>query len=377
MLKFAIFADFHLGYTTYGSLDSVTGLNSRVLNALESLDKMIAICINENIKYMIFAGDAYKNSIPSPTIQKEFDKRIKYAADNGMTIYIMSGNHDVSSLKTAKSPLETFKTLRVENVYHSRFEKKYIINDNLQILMMPTYCNEEDVKKILSEELDRKTIIVLHGTIKGAKLNDWLIEQNEDSINIDVFKKKNIIAVTMGHLHKYQVLSYDPLIFYSGSLQRIDFTEEKQPKGFVILTVDEQENNVSHEFIEIPSQKFFTQKMDLSNSSDEMEDILNELQQNELNIKNSIFRLLLDVKKDNNIEDGSLIKKIKSYSPTHIAMINKNIIDKNNIIKNSELTEDINEEKALRMYFKDHENAEKIIDVGLNMIKKLQNKNLI
>ena len=374
-IKICTSADIHIGYTTYGSIDPKTGLNTRVLNALNSLDKMIKYCIDNSIKYLIIAGDAYKNNVPSPTLQKEFDKRIKYAADNDIQIYIMDGNHDVSMLKTANSALATFDTLDVKNVYHSKNKKLYDLGQ-FQILMMPTYCDQQIVEEILSEPLTKPTFVVMHGTIKGAMLNDWLIEQNESSIDINVFKKHNIIGVILGHLHKYQILDEDPLIYYTGSLQRIDFTEENQEKGFVVLTFDTDNMQLDHEFIEVESQKFYTIKMDLTNSIDEMTELLNEFEKRKYKLDNSIVRLILNVNSSNKIEDNILIKKLKEYNAQHIASIQKNIVTKE-IKKNKDITENITEEKALRMYFKDHDNSEKIINEGLKMIQRLQNENLI
>jgi exonuclease SbcD len=151
-IKIVTFADVHIGVTTYGIIDSTTGLNTRVLNALESLDKMIDYTINNNIKYIVIPGDMYKNNLPSPNLQDEFNKRIKRAADNGITVYILSGNHDVSPLSTAKSPLETYKTLKINNVFHTRYKKTYMIENKLKLLVLPTYCNQKEIEKILEEE---------------------------------------------------------------------------------------------------------------------------------------------------------------------------------------------------------------------------------
>jgi exonuclease SbcD len=376
-IKIATFADFHLGVTTYGSTDPKTALNTRVLNALESLDAMIDYVIENKIKYIVMPGDAYKNNLPSPTIQDEFDKRIKRAADNGIICYLQSGNHDVSPIKTAKSPLETYKTLKIDNVFHTRYKKVYMLEDKLKLLVLPTYCNQEQVEEILNEENDGiPTLVVGHCTLLGAKLNDWLIEKNEDAIEIDTFKKSNILGVVLGHLHKYQILNKSPLIYYTGSLQRIDFTEENQEKGFVVLDIDVDNLSIKHEFIEIESQKFCTIKLDLTEVEDEMECIKDEMHIKSKLLENSIARLILDVNKNNKIEDNILIKQLREHGVLSVASIQKNF-DRNEIVRNKDLTEEITEEQALKMFFKDYKNSDKIIEVGLDMIKQLRNNNLI
>ena len=48
-MKIATFADLHVGVSTYGHIDPNTGLNTRVLDALNSFDEIIDYCINNSI----------------------------------------------------------------------------------------------------------------------------------------------------------------------------------------------------------------------------------------------------------------------------------------------------------------------------------------
>lgn len=368
-IKIATFADLHIGVTGYGSLDSETGLNTRVINALASLDKMIDYCINNNIKYIIGAGDMYKNNLPSPTLQNELDKRLNRAAKNGINIYIMDGNHDISTMKFAKSALNTFKTLEIDNIHHSKDLKYYTINNELKLVMLPTYCNKQEVENIL-KELESETmpvILVGHLTLKGALLNDWLIEQNEDAIDIELFKNSNIIAAIFGHLHKYQILNKKPLIYYTGSLQRIDFTEEKQEKGFVILDINGRD--VSYEFIEVPSQKFLTLDYNVRNLDNENDIILNDIKNKD--VKDCIVRLRIKADKNNNINDNIILKELYSKGISKVASIQKDIT-KEDSVRNENIKEDINIQTALELYFEDKKEKEEIIKEGLKLIKKLQ-----
>jgi exonuclease SbcD len=45
--------------------------------------------------------------------------------------------------------------------------------------------------------------------------------------------------VALGHIHKHQSLNGDqhPPVVYSGSIERIDFGEEREAKGWVVATV--------------------------------------------------------------------------------------------------------------------------------------------
>lgn len=120
-MRILTFADFHLGTKTHGKLDSQTGLNTREVQALKSLDELIGYAINNDIKVIIAAGDMYKNNLPTPTLQDEFNKRIKYAANNGILVLILDGNHDVGKTKNSKSAMASFETLDVDNVICTKY----------------------------------------------------------------------------------------------------------------------------------------------------------------------------------------------------------------------------------------------------------------
>jgi exonuclease SbcD len=64
-------------------------------------------------------------------------------------------------------------------------------------------------------------------------------------IGRDVAVARGVLAdpawdyVALGHIHKHQSLNGDahPPVIYSGSIERIDFGEEREPKGWVVATV--------------------------------------------------------------------------------------------------------------------------------------------
>ena len=369
-MKIVTFADLHLGNKSNGNLDPKTGLNTRVLDALNSLDYMIDYCLNNNIQNIICAGDIYHNNMPTPNIQQEFNKRMNILSKHNINTYIMSGNHDVSSTITNTSALTVFDTLEIDNIYHSRFYKKYNLN-NIDLIMLPTYTNEEEVKNIINK-INKPSIIVGHFTLLGAKLNDYLIEKNESNINMNIFNNKNIICVILGHLHKYQIMNTKPLIYYCGSLQRIDFNEERQKKGFIELEI---ENNklINYKFIEVPSQTFVTIKYDLTNSNDATEELINQINKNKDKLNNSIIRFKLKLKKDTNINYNILNDKLHLYKIKSLSNISKDI-DEKELIIDSNINENINEKQALQLYFKDDK---KMIKLGLDMIDKLQQEGKI
>ena len=375
-MKIITFADAHIGISTYSTIDPKTNLNTRVLDSLNGIDQIINYAEENNIKYILFAGDMFKNALPSPTLVREINKRIKASAEKGIKWIIQDGNHDVSPLETAKSALDPLSTLKVENVEHTRFEKTYIIDNNIRVLVLPTYTTQEEVENILSKYNDNiKTIVMGHFTSLNAKLNDWLIASNEDAIDIKIFQKPNILAVVLGHLHKHQILNTNPLSYYCSSTIRTDFNEEHDKKGFVVLDIDNN-YNVSYIFKEIKTQEFLSVKMDLVGEDDAQANVMAYLNHIKNDLNDKVVRVQLTLDKENNIDDNEILEFLKNNNVSYIANISK-IFDREQLIRNKDINEQITEEEALREYFKDNSDKDEIIKLGISIINEMKEKNLI
>ena len=48
----------------------------------------------------------------------------------------------------------------------------------------------------------------------------------------------NFDYIALGHIHRKQVLNENPPMIYSGSLERLEFSDENEEKGFYIIDID-------------------------------------------------------------------------------------------------------------------------------------------
>jgi exonuclease SbcD len=95
--------------------------------------------------------------------------------------------------------------------------------------------------------------------------------------------------VALGHLHRFQNLNEGGIpIIYSGSIDRIDFGERKEEKGFVVVSIDEQKK-CSFEFVQLATRPFIQVDVILEEEIEQTSQILMALKRH--NLKDAIIKI--------------------------------------------------------------------------------------
>lgn len=338
-------ADIHIGMENYGRLDSKTGLNSRVVDFLRRMSEAIEYALAHEVDVCIFAGDAYKNQRPNPTLQREFARRIKKLSDAGVPTVLLVGNHDMSTADRAASSLDIFHTLDVPHTIVANREKLHRITcrrgQPLQVAAVPyphrnRLLTHDRYRKMNIAELDRAlselmgenikmlaeearqqpdvpTIFTGHFSVSSATLGS----ERSVMLGRDVTVMKNLLAdpvwdyVALGHIHKHQELNggAHPPIVYPGSLERIDFGEEKEPKGFVMVQLEK--GKADWEFVQVKSRKFTTIRVDARKSDDPMTAVLDKI--DEFHVDDAVVRVIIAANEEQDplIEDRRIHLALK------------------------------------------------------------------
>ena len=288
------FADLHIGMENYGRLDPATGVNRRVLDFLRRFDELIDYGLEHEVDLVIFAGDAYKRRNPNPTYQRAFARRIKRLADAGVPVVLLVGNHDLPTMVQKASSVDIFRTLDVPNVIVGRVEEVHRIETRhgpVQVATVPYPVRQrllahdeyrglsieqldEALRRIVSDNIralaqqldpDLPAVLAAHLTVSGATFGS----ERSVMIGRDAVVLKSALAdpawdyVALGHVHKHQSLNdggYPPVV-YAGSLERIDFGEEGQPKGF--CWVELARGETTWKFVEVDARRFVTVRADV------------------------------------------------------------------------------------------------------------------
>lgn len=268
-MKLIHFADLHLGVENYGRTDAATGLSSRLGDFLDRFDEVIAYALAEQVDAVLFAGDAFKTRDPNPTVQRAFAERIRRLSRAAIPTVLLIGNHDLPSVVSRATSVDIYDALGVDHVRVCRRIEGFTIETRsgpLQIVALPwitrsMLLTREEYRADTTEELDgrmrdrvgaaleaevaaldpeRPAVLMGHLSLNGASYG------SEQSIMLGqdlVLSRGDLQAgafdyIALGHIHKHQQVGpSNPPAVYSGSLERVDFGEERQAKGFILIEI--------------------------------------------------------------------------------------------------------------------------------------------
>lgn len=375
-MKLLHFADLHIGMINYSRMDPETGLESRLLDFLHTLDFIVDTAIKEKVDVVLFAGDAYKTRDPSPTQQRGFGQRLKKLSKNNIPVVLVVGNHDSPNVESKANTLDIYSALEIDNIHVSRkpeFLNIQTKSGNLQVITLP-WLQKEDYKTI-GEKLvsmygqiksDMPAVLVSHAEVEGASYGSekGLALANDVTVPLSLLTDRRLSYVALGHIHKHQVLSKNPLVVYSGSPERVDFGEEKEEKGFCLVTI--KDGKLDCDFISTNARQFLTITIDLQAlDQDPTATILNTIKKQELDDK--IVRVIINIPADLD-KEIEMDKVKKALLATHcVAGISRNIErKKRSKIDGTEEVEKLTPIEALRKYFEAKE-------IDLKRIKALEN----
>lgn len=243
-MKILHFADSHIDAVQSGRWDPATGLPVRAMDFLKSLDTIVDTAIDEKVDLVLFAGDAFKDRHPKMQYQTAWAERILRLEDAKIETYLLVGNHDSGANMKAHA-LTEFKTFGTKHI-HIVDEIKSIVTPWYEILALPWVHKSqlvigEVIQRLeeLIEKMDPNTpnIFLGHCSVVGAAFSsERLVMLGEDlMLPKKLLTESGFDYVALGHIHKHQEI--DNIIIYPGSIERVDWGEAGEEKGFIIADV--------------------------------------------------------------------------------------------------------------------------------------------
>jgi len=328
MIKILHLSDIHMGSGfSHGKTNPATGLNTRLEDFVGTLAKCIDRAINEPVDLVLFGGDAFPDATPAPFVQEAFANQFRRLVDAEIPTVLLVGNHDQHSQGQGGASLSIYRTLGVPG---------FIVGDRLQTHLIQT--RHGAVQVITLPWLTRSTLLTRPETEKLslAEVNQLLIDRLEPALEGEIRRLKpevptvllahlmadnaNLGAerflavgkgftiplsllikpcfdyVALGHVHRHQNLNKanNPPVVYPGSIERVDFSEEKEEKGFVLVNLEC--HSAEWEFCPLPVRTFITIEVDISEAEDPQAVLLKAIKKKD--IQDAVVRLIYKLRSE-------------------------------------------------------------------------------
>ncbi len=265
-MKFAHFADTHLGYRQYG-------LYEREKDFYEVFEKIIDRIIEEKVDFVIHSGDLFETSRPSPMALLTFQKGLLKLKGAGIPMYAIAGNHDLIMRKGSIPPQVIFKKLGLKVI--SKINPTYMHGDVLIAGLQYYPASNDKVLKNKLSDLSKKaadhdkSILVLHQGIGKYFGYQYELEISDIPDNFNYY--------ALGHIHKYVNDDFgNGKLVYPGSTEIWKTKElddyKKNGKGFVVVDLEGQKPHVKRIKVDI-SREFIKKSIDYNKLNDEISKI--------------------------------------------------------------------------------------------------------
>jgi DNA repair exonuclease SbcCD nuclease subunit len=347
MYKTVLVADVHLRDTDMIPWEDEKGLSIRTKDKLNNLETAIDFAIDGNFNSFIVAGDLFHNTRPSNQLKTATSKILAKLIRNKIHLYLIGGNHDTTN----------------GNYYNMMSESNF--SDYISFTMNQTISTKTETSLHLlswnnrSElEPDDNTILISHLQIESAEYGNERLAKTGTSIkDIKGYKK-----AYLGHLHKRQKTKH---YNYIGSLNINDFGERNNPTGFLTLTL--KNNKVIEQYHNTRDKEFIKKTIDIQTQDDIKQKFEGE------DLRDVVLKLEINLPEETHIDR----KMIESFfyndkNVYYLAPINYN---RDTDLQEQSIKVGIKDDEAFEEFAKEKEINDFYKQVGLKILKKVENEN--
>jgi exonuclease SbcD len=265
VVRILLLADSHLGFDL--PVRPRVDRRRRGHDFLANYAAALAPALAGNADIVVHAGDVFDRSRPVPTLAWQAFEPLRRAAERGVHVFIVPGNHERSRLphlrfashpriRVFDSPRTFVADVRGTRVAFSGFpyERENVRSRFADLIRQTAWMRESAAAHVLC----------MHHCVEGATVGpgDYTFTTASDVVrHRDV--PQDFAAVLSGHIHRHQVLTMDlerrPIgapVLYPGSIERTSYAEIGEPKGFMIVYVGmgSDRPTVRWRFFELPAR---------------------------------------------------------------------------------------------------------------------------
>ncbi len=262
-MKYAHLADLHLGSWRE---EKMRELSTKVF--IKAIDE----CINQEIDFILFAGDLFNTSLPSLDTLKIVTKKLRELKDEKIPLYVIAGSHDFSpSGKTMLDVLENAGLLKnvckgTVNQETKQLRLNFTIDQKTGAKITGMLGKKGLLDKIYYQNLflgnleseQGYKIFLFHTTLSELKPKHLEIMESQPLS----FLPKHFNYYAGGHVHhptKVEKEEYG-ILTYPGALFPNNFAELERYNtgGYYIISVENNQQNIVWKPLEVIKHENFT-----------------------------------------------------------------------------------------------------------------------
>lgn len=401
MIKILHLSDIHMGSGfSHGRINPVTGLNTRLEDFVNTLSLCIDRAIADPVDLVIFGGDAFPDATPPPYVQGAFASQFRRLVDADIPTVLLVGNHDQHSQGQGGASLNIYRTLGVPGFIVGDTLTTHHIetrNGKVQVITLPWLTRStlmtrqeteglslaevgqlltERLQVVLEAEIRRldaevPTVLLAHLMADNATLGAerFLAVGKGFTLPLSLLTRPCFDYVALGHVHQHQNLhkSNNPPVIYPGSIERVDFSEEKEEKGYVMIELERL--SAEWEFCPLPARTFRTIEVDVSKADDPQAVLMKAIAKH--NLEDAVVRLIYKLRSEqlDLIDNSSLHTALSS---AHTYTIQPELLSQLARPRIPELSasSSIDPMEALKTYL---HNREDLKDIAASMLEAAHN----
>lgn len=269
-------ADLHLDAPfkgIYGQDENIAQLLTQA--TFKAYDALIDLCLEEEVDFLLIAGDVYNSQVRSLKGQLKFLEGVKRLSEQNVQVFVVHGNHD---------PLGT-KSLAItwpENIYFFPadrvvWEKARNRQGRPVALVGGVSHDSPKEQRNLARQFDPPRSDFFKIGLLHTNVGDLAPKAPYAPCQLKDLLSKDVGYWALGHIHDRRIMHQDPYVVYSGNIQGLHINESGQ-RGCYLVRVFET-GGLELEFKSLENVLWQTIEVDVqgvSSLSHLQETILNE-----------------------------------------------------------------------------------------------------
>ena len=297
MFKFAHFADCHIGANRGPVLEKLE---------LAAFSKAMDVCMQENVDFVLIAGDLFHANLPDMYVANEAVKKMKEVKDAGIPIYVIYGSHDYSPNGTSIIDILAStglikKVVKGEDV-GGKLRLEVFTDPKTKAKLVGISGRKAGLERNYFEILDREflekeegfKIFAFHSGI--SELKPEFLAQME-SIPVSLLPK-GFDYYASGHVHRRTesgFAGYERVVFpgalFGGYSRDLEDSAKGEKRGFYVVSFDDKVEEVKFMEVSVCDFEYFEYDVSDKNSVQAKKDLLDKLSKIEAENKIAVVKI--------------------------------------------------------------------------------------